>query len=152
MPSMQQSKLTSIRIRTQQEMNKSMSTISNFAVAFGCCSILSGLTPVNIQNDQTTSRHSAAQHLDSPMTTCILLTIALGWCHDIRRFHRHYRRLSFGRYFHLLCGPLACWNLQCLSCYRWPLHLGCTFGSSRVGAYHLLAHWLVQLAWLGRFH
>ncbi|CAO3655103.1 unnamed protein product [Mucor hiemalis] len=30
----------------KQEMNKSMSTISNFAIAFGCCSILSGLTPL----------------------------------------------------------------------------------------------------------
>lgn len=27
-------------------MNKTMSTISNFSIAFGCCSILSGLTPV----------------------------------------------------------------------------------------------------------
>jgi hypothetical protein len=30
----------------KQEMSKSISTISNFAIAFGCCSILSGLTPV----------------------------------------------------------------------------------------------------------
>ncbi|CEG80971.1 hypothetical protein RMATCC62417_15229 [Rhizopus microsporus] len=30
----------------KQEMNKTMSTISNFSIAFGCCSILSGLTPV----------------------------------------------------------------------------------------------------------
>ncbi|ORX57004.1 amino acid transporter [Hesseltinella vesiculosa] len=30
----------------KQEMNKAMSTISNFAIAFGCCSILSGLTPM----------------------------------------------------------------------------------------------------------
>ncbi|KAG2226160.1 hypothetical protein INT45_003305, partial [Circinella minor] len=30
----------------KQEMNKSLSTLSNFAVAFGCCSILSGLTPL----------------------------------------------------------------------------------------------------------
>lgn len=28
-------------------MNKTMSTISNFSIAFGCCSILSGLTPVS---------------------------------------------------------------------------------------------------------
>lgn len=59
-PCNNQNWLDHIHIRIQQEMNKSMSTISNFAVAFGCCSILSGLTPVNIQNDQTTSRHSAA--------------------------------------------------------------------------------------------
>lgn len=31
----------------KQEMNKTMSTISNFSIAFGCCSILSGLTPVS---------------------------------------------------------------------------------------------------------
>ncbi|KAI8641143.1 amino acid permease-domain-containing protein [Parasitella parasitica] len=30
----------------KQEMNKTMSTVSNFAIAFGCCSILSGLTPL----------------------------------------------------------------------------------------------------------
>ncbi|SAM06451.1 hypothetical protein [Absidia glauca] len=30
----------------KQEMSKSISTISNFAIAFGCCSILSGLTPM----------------------------------------------------------------------------------------------------------
>lgn len=30
----------------KQEMNKTMSTISNFSIAFGCCSILSGLTPM----------------------------------------------------------------------------------------------------------
>ncbi|CAO3591641.1 unnamed protein product [Absidia cylindrospora] len=30
----------------KQEMNKTMSTISNFSIAFGCCSILSGLTPI----------------------------------------------------------------------------------------------------------
>ncbi|KAI8064431.1 amino acid permease-domain-containing protein [Gongronella butleri] len=30
----------------KQEMNKTMSTISNFSIAFGCCSILSGLTPL----------------------------------------------------------------------------------------------------------
>lgn len=30
----------------QQEMDKTMSTVSNFAIAFGCCSILSGLTPL----------------------------------------------------------------------------------------------------------
>ncbi|KAI8975093.1 amino acid permease-domain-containing protein [Mycotypha africana] len=30
----------------KQEMHKTMSTISNFAIAFGCCSILSGLTPM----------------------------------------------------------------------------------------------------------
>ncbi|KAG2197835.1 hypothetical protein INT47_009716 [Mucor saturninus] len=30
----------------KQEMDKTMSTISNFAIAFGCCSILSGLTPL----------------------------------------------------------------------------------------------------------
>jgi hypothetical protein len=30
----------------KKEMNKTMSTISNFSIAFGCCSILSGLTPV----------------------------------------------------------------------------------------------------------
>ncbi|KAI9480863.1 MAG: amino acid permease-domain-containing protein [Benjaminiella poitrasii] len=30
----------------KQEMNKTMSTLSNFAIAFGCCSILSGLTPL----------------------------------------------------------------------------------------------------------
>ncbi|KAI7893712.1 amino acid/polyamine transporter I [Mucor mucedo] len=30
----------------KQEMHKTMSTISNFSIAFGCCSILSGLTPM----------------------------------------------------------------------------------------------------------
>ncbi|KAI7898409.1 amino acid/polyamine transporter I [Cokeromyces recurvatus] len=30
----------------KQEMSKTISTISNFAIAFGCCSILSGLTPM----------------------------------------------------------------------------------------------------------
>ncbi|CAO3637505.1 unnamed protein product [Mucor fragilis] len=30
----------------KQEMDKTMSTVSNFAIAFGCCSILSGLTPL----------------------------------------------------------------------------------------------------------
>ncbi|CAO3629214.1 unnamed protein product [Cunninghamella blakesleeana] len=30
----------------KQEMNKNLSVMSNFAVAFGCCSILSGLTPL----------------------------------------------------------------------------------------------------------
>lgn len=30
----------------KQEMNKTISTLSNFSIAFGCCSILSGLTPM----------------------------------------------------------------------------------------------------------
>ncbi|KAI9480465.1 MAG: amino acid/polyamine transporter I [Benjaminiella poitrasii] len=30
----------------KQEMSKTISTISNFSIAFGCCSILSGLTPM----------------------------------------------------------------------------------------------------------
>lgn len=33
----------------KQEMSKNISTISNFAIAFGCCSILSGLTPVGMR-------------------------------------------------------------------------------------------------------
>ncbi|CDS13967.1 hypothetical protein LRAMOSA06140 [Lichtheimia ramosa] len=44
--------------RENDEMNKSMSTISNFAVAFGCCSILSGLTP--LWGDAMTSGGSIA--------------------------------------------------------------------------------------------
>ncbi|KAL0088535.1 amino acid permease-domain-containing protein [Phycomyces blakesleeanus] len=30
----------------KQEMHKTMSTVSNFSIAFGCCSILSGLSPM----------------------------------------------------------------------------------------------------------
>lgn len=37
----------------KQEMSKNISTISNFAIAFGCCSILSGLTPVGKKIIQT---------------------------------------------------------------------------------------------------
>ncbi|CAO3641620.1 unnamed protein product [Cunninghamella blakesleeana] len=33
-------------VRKKQEMHKTLSAISNFSIAFGCCSILSGLTPM----------------------------------------------------------------------------------------------------------
>lgn len=121
-------------------MNKTMSTVSNFAIAFGCCSILSGLTPVC----------PIYHKLNDCIKLTLCLCIVMGWCHASRWINCSYLGLDPCFCPHIWCGSLFGWNLFSLSYYWWSLYLGIEARSPRMGTYYVLVDWLVQLAWFGK--